>query len=84
MAAWLRGGSVGRQPSYWEDLPSLRVPVRILVGARDHKFQAIAHEMATLLPDVQVTVTPGAGPIPHLEQPEHWLEWVGAALEEDG
>lgn len=76
MAAWLRGGGTGSQPSYWDDLSDLRIPVRILVGEDDAKFRRVAADMAAHLPDAVISVAPGAGHLPHLEAPEVWLAWV--------
>lgn len=76
MAAWLRGGGAGSQPSYWDELEGLELPVRILVGEEDEKFRKTADAMLPLLPRGTMTVAPGAGHLPHLETPEAWLGWV--------
>ena len=60
----------GVQPSNWERLGELRMPVLLVVGERDTKYVAIAHEMAGAMPRVRVEVVPGAGHACHLEQPE--------------
>ena len=66
----LRALGQGVQPSNWERLGELRMPVLLVVGERDTKYVAIAHEMAGAMPRVQVEVVPGAGHACHLEQPE--------------
>jgi 2-succinyl-6-hydroxy-2,4-cyclohexadiene-1-carboxylate synthase len=80
MAAWLRGGGTGTQPSYWDDLHQLRVPVRLLAGEADEKFRDLAVRMAALLPDARLTLLRGAGHLPHLETPEAWVDWIRSAL----
>ncbi len=60
----------GAQPSNWERLELLAVPVLLIVGALDTKYVDIAHRMAAAIPDVRVEVIPDAGHACHLEQPE--------------
>jgi 2-succinyl-6-hydroxy-2,4-cyclohexadiene-1-carboxylate synthase len=69
LAAALRGLGTGALPSLWERLPELDVPVELVVGERDAKFQAIAAEMAAALADARVHVLGGAGHAAHLEAP---------------
>lgn len=76
MAAWLRGGGTGSQPSYWEALELLEVPVRLLVGAGDGKFVTVARAMLPHLRDGSLTVVAGAGHLLHLEAPAAWVAWV--------
>jgi 2-succinyl-6-hydroxy-2,4-cyclohexadiene-1-carboxylate synthase len=60
----------GVQPSNWERLGELRVPVLLVVGELDAKYADIAHRMAEQIPDARVEVVSGAGHACHLEQPE--------------
>jgi 2-succinyl-6-hydroxy-2,4-cyclohexadiene-1-carboxylate synthase len=60
----------GVQPSNWERLGALRMPVLLIVGERDTKYVEIAHRMADVIPPARVAVVPGAGHACHLEQPE--------------
>jgi 2-succinyl-6-hydroxy-2,4-cyclohexadiene-1-carboxylate synthase len=69
LAAALRGLGTGALPSLWERLPELDMPVELVVGERDAKFQAIAAEMAAALADARVHVVGGAGHATHLEAP---------------
>jgi len=69
LAAALRGVGTGAMPSLWERLGELRVPVALVVGARDAKFRRIAQEMAAALPDATLHVIPDAGHAVQLEQP---------------
>jgi 2-succinyl-6-hydroxy-2,4-cyclohexadiene-1-carboxylate synthase len=70
LASALRGLGTGSLPSLWERLPELRMPVALVTGERDTKFTALAHEMAARIPDVSVTIVPGAGHAVHLERPD--------------
>ena len=55
-------------------LRDLRVPVRLIAGAQDEKFAAIARRMAGLLPRAELTLIPDCGHAPHLERPQAFLE----------
>jgi 2-succinyl-6-hydroxy-2,4-cyclohexadiene-1-carboxylate synthase len=59
----------GVQPSNWERLGELAMPVLLLVGELDTKYVDIAHRMAARITDARVEVIPGAGHACHLEQP---------------
>jgi 2-succinyl-6-hydroxy-2,4-cyclohexadiene-1-carboxylate synthase len=78
LAAALRGLGTGALPSLWGRLGGLTVPVDLVVGERDTKFQAIAQEMAAALPAARVHVVAGAGHAVHLEAPEAVAELVAA------
>jgi 2-succinyl-6-hydroxy-2,4-cyclohexadiene-1-carboxylate synthase len=60
----------GAQPSNWERLGELRMPVLLIVGGLDTKYVDIAHRMAEQISDARVEVIEGAGHACHLEQPE--------------
>jgi 2-succinyl-6-hydroxy-2,4-cyclohexadiene-1-carboxylate synthase len=81
LAAALRGLGTGALPSLWERLGELTVPVDLVVGERDAKFQAIAQEMAAALPAARVHVVAGAGHAVHLEAPEAVAEMIAAGPE---
>jgi 2-succinyl-6-hydroxy-2,4-cyclohexadiene-1-carboxylate synthase len=70
LANSLRGVGTGAQPSLWDDLPSLDLPVLLLAGALDEKYAAIARQMAAVLPHARLTIVPGAGHAIHVERPE--------------
>jgi 2-succinyl-6-hydroxy-2,4-cyclohexadiene-1-carboxylate synthase len=61
----------GLQPSNWERLGELRMPVLLIAGELDTKYVDIAHRMAARIADARVEIVPGAGHACHLEQPEH-------------
>jgi len=69
LANSLRGAGTGAQPSLWDRLPELRLPVLLLAGALDTKFRRIAEQMAERLPDALLRVVPGAGHAVHFERP---------------
>ena len=71
LARALRGLGTGALPSLWDRLAELRMPVKLVVGERDAKFQAIAGQMAAVVPDGEVVVVPGAGHAVHLEAPAY-------------
>ncbi len=75
LAAALRGMGTGSMPPVWDRLGELRMPVVLVVGARDAKFRAIAERMAQRVP-ARVDVVEGAGHAVHLERPDA----VAAAL----
>ena len=66
----LRALGQGVQPSNWERLELLAVPVLLIAGALDTKYVDIAQRMGATIPDARVEVLPGAGHACHLEQPE--------------
>ena len=76
LASALRHLGTGAQPSYWDDLPRLTIPVRLIAGVRDEKFAALARRMAEKLPKGDLRLIENAGHAPHLEQPQAFQEAV--------
>jgi 2-succinyl-6-hydroxy-2,4-cyclohexadiene-1-carboxylate synthase len=74
LASALRHLGPGAQPSYWDDLPMLRVPVLLLAGAHDAKFVDHARRMHRALPDCELRVLSDCGHAPHLERPDAVIE----------
>jgi 2-succinyl-6-hydroxy-2,4-cyclohexadiene-1-carboxylate synthase len=74
LASALRQLGTGAQPSLWGGLADLRVPVRLIAGARDEKFAALARRMHELLPRADLVIVPDCGHAPHLERPQAFLE----------
>ncbi|WP_409297081.1 2-succinyl-6-hydroxy-2,4-cyclohexadiene-1-carboxylate synthase [Peribacillus sp. SCS-26] len=70
LAGSLKGMGTGSQPSYWDRLGDLKVPVLLLSGSLDRKFCTIAGEMDRLMPDSIWAIIEDAGHAIHLEQPE--------------
>lgn len=80
MAAALRGGGTGSQPSQWPHLARITVPTLLITGDLDRKFTRLAHRMAAALPHAVPVSVAGAGHAVHLEVPEQWLEATEAWL----
>ena len=74
LANSLRGMGTGVQPSLWQKLPEVTLPVLLLTGELDHKFVGIARKMAPLFPQAQHIIMPNAGHTIHLERPEAYLQ----------
>jgi 2-succinyl-6-hydroxy-2,4-cyclohexadiene-1-carboxylate synthase len=68
LAAVLRGLGSGTMEPLWKRLPELQMPVDVLAGDRDLKFQALGRRMVELLPSAQLVVAPGGHGLP-LENP---------------
>jgi 2-succinyl-6-hydroxy-2,4-cyclohexadiene-1-carboxylate synthase len=60
----------GVQPSNWDRLAELTMPVLLIVGELDTKYVDIAQRMATAIPHARVEVVAGAGHACHLERPD--------------
>jgi 2-succinyl-6-hydroxy-2,4-cyclohexadiene-1-carboxylate synthase len=60
----------GVQPSNWDRLRELRMPVLVIVGGLDEKYVDIARRMTERIANSRVEVIPDAGHACHLEQPE--------------
>lgn len=78
LAACLRGFGRGAQPSFWSSLPSIDLPVHLVVGEDDTSSRETAEQMETLLPRAKLTVVAECGHTVHLEAPQAWLQVVGA------
>ena len=60
----------GAQPSNWERLGELRVPVLLIAGELDAKYVGIAQRMAAAIPQARVEIVADAGHACHLERPD--------------
>lgn len=66
----LRALGQGAQPSFWDRLGELAMPVLLVTGAYDRKYRDLADRMAAAIGANARTVTvPDAGHALHLEQP---------------
>jgi 2-succinyl-6-hydroxy-2,4-cyclohexadiene-1-carboxylate synthase len=79
LARALRGLGTGALPSLWSRLGEIRIPVALVVGERDEKFQGIATQMASGLPDAEVMVASDAGHAVHLEAPDRVARVISGA-----
>jgi 2-succinyl-6-hydroxy-2,4-cyclohexadiene-1-carboxylate synthase len=64
LGAVLRGVGTGEMEPLWERLHELELPVTVVMGERDEKFQAIGARMVELLPHSQLAVLPGGHRLP--------------------
>jgi 2-succinyl-6-hydroxy-2,4-cyclohexadiene-1-carboxylate synthase len=78
LAAALRGVGAGAMQPLWTRLPELQMPVTLLAGERDAKFQAIGRRMAALLPQARLEQVPGGHRLP-LENPAAVARALGIA-----
>jgi 2-succinyl-6-hydroxy-2,4-cyclohexadiene-1-carboxylate synthase len=70
LAAALRALGTGALPSLWDRLGELTMPVMLIVGGRDERFQAVAVRMARGMPHAEVAIVAGAGHAVHNENPD--------------
>jgi len=75
-----RGMLAQRDGRVIEGLPSIGVPVLVLVGARDEPFLAAASYLAAKIPDAVQVVVPDAGHVSNLDQPDQFNQSVLAFL----
>lgn len=69
MANSLLGFGTGSMPCVRDRLPELQLPVLLITGDKDPKFQRINHTMFREIPDATLNIIHGAGHRPHLDQP---------------
>jgi len=69
LANSLRGMGTGVQPSWWDRLGEVKVPVLLLCGEYDEKFCRIAADMHERLPNSELVCVQKVGHAIHVEQP---------------
>ena len=79
-----RGMLTQRDGSVIGSLPSITVPVLVLVGARDQPFLAAAEYMAAKIPGATRAMIPDAGHASNIDQPEAFNREVLAFLQRPG
>lgn len=79
LANSLIGMGTGSQPSYWSRLKDVRVPVMLITGSLDLKFEAIAAEMKMAFPKVKHEIVE-AGHAIHVEKPSEFATIVDEYL----
>jgi 2-succinyl-6-hydroxy-2,4-cyclohexadiene-1-carboxylate synthase len=72
----LRLAGSGAQDPLWDRLGALQMPVLLVTGSADRKFEGIAEQMAARIPDARHVVIPDAGHTAHLENPDAFLTTV--------
>ncbi|RBW71331.1 2-succinyl-6-hydroxy-2,4-cyclohexadiene-1-carboxylate synthase [Bacillus taeanensis] len=73
LANSLQGMGTGIQPSLWDKLSSLEIPILLVVGEKDEKFCVIAEKMKNLLQNAQIKKISQAGHAIHLESPQTFV-----------
>ncbi len=68
-ARQLRELGLGMQPSLWEELQSISVPLQFVCGELDHKFAGLAAQMHAQCPSSELVVLPRCGHVVHIEDP---------------
>ena len=76
LAKSLRYMGLGMQPSLWNFLSEIRVPILSIVGEQDPKFVAINREIVELCPLADLIVVEEAGHNVHFEQPEQFARLI--------
>jgi 2-succinyl-6-hydroxy-2,4-cyclohexadiene-1-carboxylate synthase len=69
LAKALRGLGTGIQPSLWNEMAALTMPITLAVGDRDQKFLQINQSMAIRQPLAQLMLIPDCGHAVHAENP---------------
>jgi 2-succinyl-6-hydroxy-2,4-cyclohexadiene-1-carboxylate synthase len=82
LANSLRGMGAGAQPSWWEHLPLLPMPVQLIAGEWDGKYMAIARRMQEMIPRCRFTPVAQAGHMVHVEQAQIFDKIVMEFLEQ--
>jgi 2-succinyl-6-hydroxy-2,4-cyclohexadiene-1-carboxylate synthase len=82
LANSLRGMGTGQQPSLWDHLQSITIPVLLLTGELDTKFEALNDQMnAHIRSSVRTTIAT-AGHTVHLEKPTQYTKTVQSFLDD--
>ncbi|RMD48584.1 MAG: 2-succinyl-6-hydroxy-2,4-cyclohexadiene-1-carboxylate synthase [Ignavibacteria bacterium] len=66
----------GTMPQCWDKLNSLKIPVGIIYGERDTKYEEISRKIAGQISDSVLYPIQSAGHIAHLEKPEEFINFV--------
>lgn len=70
LANSLRGMGTGAQPSWWDELHNLKMPVLLMNGEYDKKFFRILKNIEKCISHAKFVKIDGAGHAIHVEQPE--------------
>lgn len=81
LAKSLRFMGLGSQPSLWDYLPNVRLPILLIVGVLDPKFIDINQKIAKICFQAGLKVVENTGHNVHLEQPERYFESTVSFIE---
>ena len=76
LAKSLRYMGLGMQPSLWNSLSEIQIPILSIVGVLDSKFVAINQQIVELCPLANLTVVQEAGHNVHFEQPAQFVRAI--------
>lgn len=76
----LKGMGTGVQPSFWENLDKLQLPVLLVTGELDQKFCNLAKEMKKRLQNSSWIIIPKSGHANHVEEREKFVTIVSEFL----
>lgn len=79
----LRGMGTGAQPSWWEELENLNMPILFITGSMDEKFCLIAEKMMKRVKNGHWVSVADCGHAIHVEKPEIFGTIVSGFLSND-
>lgn len=80
LIALIQKFSVAKQPSFWNDLHSFKVPLLFLFGSEDEKYQRIATCLEQVNNNVEVQRIPNATHAIHLEQEKECISRISSFI----
>ena len=80
LANSLLGFGTGTMPSYWHKLKELAMPVQLITGSLDEKYDNINRHMSSIIPDANHKVIENAGHNTHLEKASEFIILVNSFL----
>lgn len=83
LANSLLGIGTGSQPSYWDVLSSMTLPVTLVTGSLDAKFETIAREMKNSLKNVHHVSVKNAGHAIHVEKPAEFATIINEVAKQN-
>lgn len=83
LAASLTSIGTGHQPSWWDKLESITLPVCLIVGDKDEKFVQINEQMERRLPNATCHLVRNVGHAVHMEHPVAFQQIVQHFIEQN-
>jgi len=81
LASALHGYGQGAQPSVWDEIGNLTMPVLLIVGGLDENYMSINDEMADLIPGAELAVIEGARHNPLADKPDVTCQAISRFLD---